>query len=237
MRARWWRRGSCSLVRPASAIAAVGNKTAARALAATADVPVVPGTTDALRDAKEAAQVADRLGYPVLLKAAAGGGGKGMRVVRAASELASSLESAKREAMAAFGDDAVYVEKYIAGPRHVEIQVLGDQHGTMHSLGERECSIQRRHQKMIEEAPSVAVSPALRKKMGDTAVRMAKAAGYVNAGTCEFLLDANGEFLFPRDEHAAAGGASGHGARLGARSRAVADPDRGGRAPSDQRRW
>jgi acetyl-CoA carboxylase biotin carboxylase subunit len=181
---------------PASAIAAVGNKTAARALAATADVPVVPGTTDPLRDAREAAQVAERLGYPVLLKASAGGGGKGMRVVRAASELAASLESAKREAMASFGDDAVYVEKYIAGPRHVEIQVLGDQHGTMHSLGERECSIQRRHQKMIEEAPSVAVSPELRKKMGDTAVRMAKAAGYVNAGTCEFLLDAKGDFYF-----------------------------------------
>ncbi|MGE5729529.1 MAG: acetyl/propionyl/methylcrotonyl-CoA carboxylase subunit alpha [Gemmatimonas sp.] len=181
---------------PASAIAAVGNKTAARALAATANVPVVPGTTDPLRDAREAADVAERLGYPVLLKASAGGGGKGMRVVRAASELAQSLESAKREAMASFGDDAVYVEKYIAGPRHVEIQVLGDQHGTMHSLGERECSIQRRHQKMVEEAPSVAVSPALRKNMGDTAVRMAKAAGYVNAGTCEFLLAANGEFYF-----------------------------------------
>jgi len=181
---------------PASAIAAVGSKTAARALAATANVPVVPGTTDPLRDASEAAEVAERLGYPVLLKASAGGGGKGMRVVRVASELSRSLESAKREAMASFGDDAVYVEKYIAGPRHVEIQVLGDQHGTMQSLGERECSVQRRHQKMIEEAPSVAVSPELRRKMGDTAVRMAKAAGYVNAGTCEFLLDANGDFYF-----------------------------------------
>jgi acetyl-CoA carboxylase biotin carboxylase subunit len=181
---------------PASAIAAVGSKTAARALAATADVPVVPGTTDPLRDAKEAVEVAERLGYPVLLKAAAGGGGKGMRVVRSAAELAPALESAKREAMTSFGDDAVYVEKYIAGPRHVEIQVLGDTHGTMHSLGERECSIQRRHQKMIEEAPSVAVSPELRKRMGDTAVRMAKAAGYVNAGTCEFLLDESGNFYF-----------------------------------------
>jgi acetyl-CoA carboxylase biotin carboxylase subunit len=180
----------------AAAIAAVGSKTAARALAAAANVPVVPGTTDPLRDAKEAAEVAERLGYPVLLKASAGGGGKGMRVVRAASELAPALESAKREAMASFGDDAVYVEKYIAGPRHVEIQVLGDQHGTMQSLGERECSIQRRHQKMIEEAPSVAVSPELRRKMGETAVRMAKAAGYVNAGTCEFLLDASGAFYF-----------------------------------------
>jgi acetyl-CoA carboxylase biotin carboxylase subunit len=181
---------------PASAIAAVGSKTAARALAATANVPVVPGTTDPLRDAKEAVEVSERLGFPVLLKAAAGGGGKGMRVVRTAAELAPALESAKREAMTSFGDDAVYVEKYIAGPRHVEIQVLGDMHGTMHSLGERECSIQRRHQKMIEEAPSVAVSPELRKRMGDTAVRMAKAAGYVNAGTCEFLLDESGNFYF-----------------------------------------
>ncbi len=181
---------------PASAIAAVGSKTAARALAATANVPVVPGTTEPLRDAGEAEAVAQSLGYPVLLKASAGGGGKGMRIVRSASELASALEGAKREAMTSFGDDAVYVEKYIAGPRHVEIQVLGDMHGTMHSLGERECSIQRRHQKMIEEAPSMAVSPELRRKMGDTAVRMAKAAGYVNAGTCEFLLAADGNFYF-----------------------------------------
>ncbi len=181
---------------PASAIAAVGSKTAARALAATASVPVVPGTTEPLRDAQEAASVAERLGYPVLLKASAGGGGKGMRIVRSAAELAAALESAKREAMTSFGDDAVYVEKYIAGPRHVEIQILGDTHGTMHSLGERECSIQRRHQKMIEEAPSVAVTPELRRRMGDTAVRMAKAAGYVNAGTCEFLLDASGNFYF-----------------------------------------
>ena len=181
---------------PASAIAAVGNKTAARALAGTADVPVVPGTTEPLRDVREAAEVAERLKYPVLLKASAGGGGKGMRVVRAAGDLAGALEAAKREAMASFGDDAVYVEKYIAGPRHVEIQVLGDTHGTMLSLGERECSIQRRHQKMIEEAPSIAVSPELRRRMGETAVRMAKVAGYVNAGTCEFLLDADGNFYF-----------------------------------------
>ena len=181
---------------PASAIAAVGSKTAARSLAATANVPVVPGTTEPLASAREAATVAEQLGYPVLLKASAGGGGKGMRVVRAAADLPSALEAAKREAMASFGDDAVYVEKYIAGPRHIEIQVLGDTHGTMLSLGERECSIQRRHQKMIEEAPSVAVSPELRRRMGETAVRMASAAGYVNAGTCEFLLDANGDFYF-----------------------------------------
>jgi acetyl-CoA carboxylase, biotin carboxylase subunit len=181
---------------PAEAIAAMGSKTAARELAISAGTPVVPGTTTALRDANEAAETAERFGYPVLLKAAAGGGGKGMRVVHARAELAAALESAQREAKNAFGDDAVYVEKYILGPRHVEIQVLGDQHGTMLHLGERECSVQRRHQKMIEEAPSVAVSPELRARMGAAAVAAAKAAGYVNAGTCEFLLDANGDFYF-----------------------------------------
>ncbi|HEX5438550.1 MAG TPA: acetyl-CoA carboxylase biotin carboxylase subunit [Gemmatimonadaceae bacterium] len=180
----------------ADAIAAMGSKTAARALVEAAGVPVVPGTTTPVRDAREAAEIADRYGYPVLLKAVAGGGGKGMRVVRSLEELAPHLETARREAMNAFGDDAVYVEKYIAGPRHVEIQVLGDTHGTMLSLGERECSIQRRHQKMIEEAPSVAVSPELRARMGETAVRAARAVGYVNAGTCEFLLDAQGQFYF-----------------------------------------
>ncbi len=181
---------------PAEAIAAMGSKTEARRLAIAAGVPVVPGTTESLRDAREAREIAERFGFPVLLKAAAGGGGKGMRVVREAGELASSLDAARREAKNAFGDDAVYVEKYIAGPRHVEIQVLGDAHGTMLSLGERECSVQRRHQKMIEEAPSVAVTPDLRRRMGDTAVRAAQAAGYVNAGTCEFLLDAEGSFYF-----------------------------------------
>jgi acetyl-CoA carboxylase, biotin carboxylase subunit len=181
---------------PPEAIAAMGNKTAARQLAIKANVPVVPGTTEALRDANEARAVAEQFGYPVLLKAAAGGGGKGMRVVREPREMDAALDTARREAKGAFGDDAVYVEKYIVGPRHVEIQVLGDQHGTMLSLNERECSVQRRHQKMIEEAPSVAVTPELRRAMGDTAVRAASAAGYVNAGTCEFLLDAQGSFYF-----------------------------------------
>ncbi len=181
---------------PAEAIAAMGSKTAARTLAISAGTPVVPGTTTALRDADEARATAEQFGYPVLLKAAAGGGGKGMRVVHSAGEIETALASAQREAKNAFGDDAVYVEKYIVGPRHVEIQVLGDQHGTMLHLGERECSVQRRHQKMIEEAPSVAVSPQLRARMGAAAVAAAKAAGYVNAGTCEFLLDAQGEFYF-----------------------------------------
>jgi len=181
---------------PADAIAAIGSKTAARQLVTKANVPIVPGTTDPLNDANEAKAIAEKYGYPVLLKAAAGGGGKGMRVVRAPAEMQASLDTARREAKNAFGDDAVYVEKYIEGPRHVEIQVIGDQHGTMLSLNERECSVQRRHQKMIEEAPSVAVSPGLRREMGATAVRAAKAAGYVNAGTCEFLLDKDGAFYF-----------------------------------------
>jgi acetyl-CoA carboxylase biotin carboxylase subunit len=181
---------------PPEAIAAMGSKTEARQLAVKAKVPVVPGTTEALADAAEARVIAERFGYPILLKAAAGGGGKGMRVVRDASEIAPALEAARREAKNAFGDDAVYVEKYIVGPRHVEIQVLGDQHGTMLSLNERECSIQRRHQKMIEEAPSVAVTPEIRRAMGETAVRAASAAGYYNAGTCEFLLDRDGKFYF-----------------------------------------
>jgi len=181
---------------PAEAIAAVGSKTAARSLAIKAGTPVVPGTTTPLRDATEAAKVALEFGYPILLKAAAGGGGKGMRVVRGKSDLAGALDAARREAKNAFGDDAVYVEKFIERPRHVEIQVLGDSHGTMLHLGERECSVQRRHQKMIEEAPSVAVTPELRGRMGAAAVAAATAAGYVNAGTCEFLLDAGGDFYF-----------------------------------------
>ncbi|AHG90954.1 Carbamoyl-phosphate synthase L chain ATP-binding protein [Gemmatirosa kalamazoonensis] len=181
---------------PAEAIEAMGSKTAARQLAIKAGTPVVPGTTEPLRDAAEAIATAETFGYPVLLKAAAGGGGKGMRVVREPAEMAPSLAAAQREAKNAFGDDAVYVEKFVEGPRHVEIQVLGDQHGTMLHLGERECSVQRRHQKMIEEAPSVAVDPELRARMGAAAVAAARAAGYVNAGTCEFLLDRSGAFYF-----------------------------------------
>ena len=181
---------------PPEAIEAMGSKTAARRLAQSAGVPVVPGTTSPLKDAKEAAAVAAQFGYPVLLKAAAGGGGKGMRVVASEAEIAHSLDAAKREALNAFGDDAVYVEKYISGPRHVEIQVLADTHGTVIAIGERECSVQRRHQKVVEEAPSVAVTPELRKAMGETAANAARAAGYVNAGTCEFLLDRDGKFYF-----------------------------------------
>lgn len=181
---------------PAEAIEAMGSKTAARQLAISAGVPVVPGNAEGVKDAAEALDIAVKYGFPVLLKAAAGGGGKGMRVVRTPEEISDALDSARREAKNAFGDDAVYLEKYIEGPRHVEIQVLADMHGNVMHLGERECSVQRRHQKMIEEAPSVAVSPELRARMGATAVAAAKAAGYVNAGTCEFLLDREGNFYF-----------------------------------------
>jgi len=180
----------------AEAIAALGSKTAARKLAVKNDVPVVPGTTEAITDIESAKELAASFGYPILLKAAAGGGGKGMRVVRDPSDLESSLGAAQREAKNAFGDDAVYIEKYIEGPRHVEIQVLADKHGNVISLGERECSVQRRHQKMVEESPSVAVSSQLRHWMGEAAVRLTRAAGYVNAGTCEFLLDQDDEFYF-----------------------------------------
>ncbi len=181
---------------PAEAIEAMGSKTAARQLVIAAGVPVVPGTTEAITNVDAAIAVAESFGFPVLLKAAAGGGGKGMRIVHAAADLADALASAKREAQNAFGDDAVYIEKYIDGPRHVEIQVLADSYGHVIHLGERECSVQRRHQKMIEEAPSVAVTPELRARMGATAVAAARAAGYVNAGTCEFLLDKSGAYYF-----------------------------------------
>ena len=181
---------------PPEAIAALGSKTAARSLAVRHDVPVVPGTTEVLTGLDSAREIAADFGFPILLKAAAGGGGKGMRVVRDASELESSLGAAQREAKNAFGDDAIYIEKFIERPRHIEIQVLADKHGNIVSLGERECSVQRRHQKMVEESPSVAVSSHLRLAMGEAAVRLVRAAGYVNAGTCEFLLDQNDDFYF-----------------------------------------
>ncbi len=181
---------------PASAIQAMGSKTEARKLMIAAHVPVVPGTEGAVESADEAISFAQKFGFPVLLKAAAGGGGKGMRVVHKAEDLADALAAAQREAKSAFGDDAVYVEKYLEEPKHIEVQVFADQHGNVIYLGERECSMQRRHQKIIEEAPSAAVTPEMRKRMGETAVMAAKACGYTNAGTCEFLVDKNGEFFF-----------------------------------------
>jgi acetyl-CoA carboxylase biotin carboxylase subunit len=180
---------------PAAAIAAMGDKTEARRRMLAAGVPVVPGTSEPLADAEAAASAADGIGYPVLLKAAAGGGGKGMRVVADRSQLASAFVAASREATQAFGDGSVYLEKYLDGPRHIEIQVLADHHGTVLHLGERECSIQRRHQKLIEEAPSPALTPSLRRAMGEAAVAAATAAGYRNAGTIEFLFQ-DGQFYF-----------------------------------------
>jgi acetyl-CoA carboxylase, biotin carboxylase subunit len=180
---------------PAAAIAAMGDKTEARRRMTEAGVPVVPGGTEPLLDAAAAAQVAGDFGYPVLLKAAAGGGGKGMRVVESESGLARAFEAASSEALSAFGDGSVYLEKYLSRPRHIEIQVLADAHGNVIHLGERDCSVQRRHQKMIEEAPSPALTPELRARMGETAVAAARAVNYRNAGTVEFLYE-DGAFYF-----------------------------------------
>jgi acetyl-CoA carboxylase, biotin carboxylase subunit len=180
---------------PAAAIDAMGDKTRARQVMMAAGVPVVPGTAHALADPDEARAVAEEVGYPIMLKAAAGGGGKGMRIVRDPGELGAAFEAAAREAQAAFGDGSVYMERFLDGPRHIEIQVLADAHGNVIHLGERECSIQRRHQKMIEEAPSPGVDAGLRSRMGEAAVAAARAAGYRNAGTVEFLYHA-GEFFF-----------------------------------------
>ncbi len=181
---------------PAAAIAAMGTKIESRRRMREAGVPVVPGAEEALSSLEAARARAAEIGYPVMLKASAGGGGKGMRLVRSAEELAAAYRAARSEAASSFGDDAVYLEKLLERPRHVEIQVLGDEHGTVVSLGERECSLQRRHQKVVEEAPSPAVDAALRRAMGEAAVAAARAVGYANAGTVEFLLVAEGEFYF-----------------------------------------
>jgi acetyl-CoA carboxylase biotin carboxylase subunit len=178
------------------AIAAMGSKVESRRRMMAAGVPVVPGGREPLADLEAAARAASELGYPVMLKASAGGGGKGMRLVREAGELGSAFRAARSEALQSFADDQVYLEKYIHHPRHVEIQILGDLHGKVVSLGERECSLQRRHQKVVEEAPSPVVTPELRRRLGEAAVRAAQAVGYANAGTCEFLLDPGGEFYF-----------------------------------------
>jgi acetyl-CoA carboxylase biotin carboxylase subunit len=174
-------------------IALMGEKTSARREAVAAGVPVVPGTLEPLAGEEEVAREAEKIGYPVMLKAAAGGGGKGLRLVAAPAELASALARARSEAQGAFGDDRVYLEKAIARPRHVEIQVLGDHHGNVVHLFERECSIQRRHQKVIEESPSPFLTPGLRQRMGELAVALVRRVGYVNAGTLEFLVDEHRE--------------------------------------------
>jgi len=180
------------------AIEQMGSKTAARRVAIAAGAPVVPGTEQGVSDFKAARKIAAELGYPVLLKAAAGGGGKGMRRVDKETELASAMSSASSEAERAFGSGEVYLEKLIERPRHIEVQVLGDEHGNIIHLGERECSIQRRHQKVVEESPSplMLAKPELRQQIGEAALRIARAVKYSNAGTMEFLADQNGNFYF-----------------------------------------
>lgn len=181
---------------PPESMELMGSKTRARQSMAKADVPFVPGTSHGMSSLQEARETAAGLGYPVMLKAAAGGGGKGMRLVNSEAELASALESAQSEALRAFGDGEVYLEKAITNPRHIEMQILADEHGNILYLGERECSVQRRHQKVLEESPSPAATPEMRKRMGEIAVKAAKAAGYANAGTIEFLADNSGNFYF-----------------------------------------
>jgi acetyl-CoA carboxylase, biotin carboxylase subunit len=173
----------------------MGDKAAARRTMRDVGVPIVPGT-DAIEDPEEALIVAEEVGFPVLIKAASGGGGKGMRIARHADEFVRQFNMARNEAGAAFGDESVYLEKYLAKPRHIEFQILGDRHGRVTHLGERDCSVQRRHQKLIEEAPSPALTPELREAMGEAAVRGAKSIEYVGAGTIEFLLDEDGSFYF-----------------------------------------
>ena len=181
---------------PPGAIRAMGDKTHARSLMQVAGVPMAPGTTDAVEDADTGARTAEEIGYPVLLKAAAGGGGKGMRIVEQPGDFRGAMEAAQREAQSAFGDGRVFIEKYIQEPRHIEFQVLADTHGHTVHLFERECSIQRRHQKVIEEAPSSLLTPEVRRRMGQAAVQAAQACGYVNAGTVEFLVDSDLNFYF-----------------------------------------
>jgi acetyl-CoA carboxylase biotin carboxylase subunit len=180
----------------AAAMEVMGSKTRARQAMERAEIPFVPGTSGGVESFEQATQIAARIGYPVMLKAAAGGGGKGMRLVHALEQLKSALEAARSEAERSFGDSEVYIEKAIVNPRHIEMQVLADEHGNTVYLGERECSLQRRHQKVLEEAPSPMVDADMRRRMGEVAVRVAQAANYTNAGTVEFLVDSQRNFYF-----------------------------------------
>lgn len=174
----------------------MGNKSEARKTMMEAGVPVVPGSKEPVFTAKEALKMAQSIGFPVMIKASSGGGGKGMRISRSSDDFEANFNQAQMESVKGFSDDTMYIEKYIERPRHIEFQILADTHGNVVHLGERDCSIQRRHQKVLEESPSAAITEDLRKRMGETAVRAAKAVGYVNAGTIEFLLDKNKEFYF-----------------------------------------
>ncbi len=180
----------------AESIRLMGDKATARATMKSAGVPITPGFDGIIEHEAEAIEIADKIGYPVIIKASAGGGGRGMRIVHSKEDLLPALNAAQQEALAAFSNAAVYIEKYVELARHVEIQVLGDQHGNVVHLGERECSIQRRHQKLIEETPSPAISPEMRRQMGEIAVKACREIGYVSAGTMEFLLDENNNFYF-----------------------------------------
>ena len=181
---------------PANVIAKLGNKQEARNTMEAAGVPVIPGSKEPVCEVHTGLLLAREIGYPVIIKAALGGGGKGMRVAYSEEEFTQSFQTAQKESQMAFGDDTMYIEHFMEEPRHIEFQILADSYGNVVHLGERDCSIQRNHQKMIEEAPSAALSSKLRKKMGEAAVKAAKAAGYVNAGTIEFLLENNDAFYF-----------------------------------------
>ena len=174
----------------------MGNKVQAREAAEKAGLPLLPGARGTLQNADEAERIANEIGFPVILKAAAGGGGRGMKIVREAAQVREAFETASAEAAAAFGDGSMYLERYVEEPRHIELQMVADEHGNVIHLGERECSVQRRHQKMVEEAPSPAVTPELRKEMGDRAVKALKDLGYNNVGTVEFLMDEKGRYYF-----------------------------------------
>ena len=194
---------------PAEAIRAMGSKSAAKKIAADANVPLVPGYHESETTPERLAEAAAEIGYPVLVKASAGGGGRGMRIVERAGDLPAALAAAEREASAAFGDGTLLLERYIARPRHVEVQVLADAHGTVLHLLDRDCSIQRRHQKVIEEAPAPGLPDSLRAEMGEAAVRLTRAIGYVGAGTVEFLVEGNSSFHFIEMKHPPPGRAPG----------------------------
>ena len=180
----------------AEVIDSMGNKSNAKELMKKAGVPTVPGSEGSIKGIKDAFEVAKKIGYPVMLKAAAGGGGKGIRIVNNERELESNYNIVKQEAKISFNDDEIYMEKFIENPRHVEIQILADEHGDVIHLGERDCTVQRRHQKVVEETPSTAIDEKLRNKMGEAAIKAAKAAGYTSCGTVEFLVDKHKNFYF-----------------------------------------